>query len=392
MLPSLKRLENLKGKKVILRVDVNVPIVEDELTLGACFRIKAILPTLNYLSEHGAKVIIISHFGKPKGRDMRFSLYPVFLKLGELWQKEKLFFSTEVIGKETEDKISNLKEGEAILLENLRFHPEEELNDEDFSRKLASYGEIFVNDAFAESHRAYASIIGIPKFLKSYAGFLLEKEVAMLGMIRSKPYHPLVFIMGGAKADIKLKLVKEFLNRSEAILLGGILANTLFYAKGLNIGKSFVEEKLLVEAKNINSISKNLFLPVDVSVSESLDISKNKATREIQDVRSSEFIVDIGPKTISSFREIIKTAKMIIWNGPVGYTELSDFKKGSLAIAQAIAENSGEKIIGGGDLINFLTEQNLIEKMTYISTGGGAMLEFLAGDELPGIKVLEQQI
>lgn len=391
MLSSLKRLENLKGKKVILRVDVNVPIIEGEVAKGADWRINAILPTLNYLSNAGAKTIIIAHSGRPKNRDMNYSLYPIFLRLGELWCKEKLFFSTEVIGKETEEKISKLKEGEVLMLENLRFYPEEELNDESFSKKLASYGDIFVNDAFAASHRAHASIVGISKFLKSYVGFLLEKEVIVLEAVRVKPCHPLVFIIGGAKADTKLKLIKEFINTSEAILLGGILANTVLNAKGLNVGRSLVEEKLLAEAKKISFVSKNLFLPTDVSVTESLEIAKNVAVRKVDNIQAEEFIVDIGPETISFFKEIIKTAKMIIWNGPVGYTELTEFRKGSLEIAKAVAENNGEKIIGGGDLISFLAEQNLIEKMTYISTGGGAMLEFLAGDELPGIKVLESQ-
>lgn len=390
MLSSLKKVENLEGKKVILRVDVNVPVIDGEISEGADWRIRAILPTLNYLSGAGAKIIMIAHFGRPKGRDMNFSLYPVFSRLKELWHKDKIFFSTDVIGKETEDKILHLKEGEVLLLENLRFHKEEESNEEGFSKTLASYGDIFVNDAFAASHRAHASIVGLPKFLKSYAGFLLEKEVSMLGMVRAKPRHPLVLIMGGAKTDTKLKLVKDFLNKSEAILLGGILANTVLYAKGFGVGKSLVEEKLLVEAKKINNIS-NIFLPTDVSVTESLERVKNPAVRKIKDIKPEEFVVDIGPETILSFKEIIKKAKMIVWNGPVGYIELSEFRKGSLEIAKAVVENSGEKIIGGGDLIGFLSEQGLINEMTYVSTGGGAMLEFLAGDELPGIKVLESQ-
>ncbi|MDP3764209.1 MAG: phosphoglycerate kinase [bacterium] len=391
MLPSLKKITDLNGKKVILRADINVPVVDGEVAVGADWRIRAILPTLNYLSDAGAKIILIAHLGRPQGRDMHFSLYPVFCRLKELWSKDKIFFSTDVIGQETENKISRLKAGEVLLLENLRFHPEEEANEENFSKKLASYGDIFVNDAFADSHRAHASMVGLPKFLKSYAGFLLEKEVSMLGLVRAKPRQPLVFIMGGAKADTKLKLIKEFLNKSEAILLGGILANTILNAKGLSVGKSLVEEKLLTEAKRISSVSNNLFLPADVCVTESLARAKNVAVRKIKDVKPEEFVVDIGPETIFSFKEIIKTAKMIVWNGPVGYIELSDFRKGSLEIAKAVAENQGEKIIGGGDLIGFLAEQNLIEKMTYVSTGGGAMLEFLAGDELPGIKVLESQ-
>lgn len=275
------------------------------------------------------------------------------------------------------------------MLENLRFYREEEANDESFAQKLAAYGEIYVNDAFADSHRAHASIVGIPKFLKSYAGFLLEKEVAVLEAVRVKPRRPLVLVMGGAKAETKLKLVKEFMPKSEGILLGGVLANTLFRAQGTTVGQSVVDQNLLAEAKKLNIASRVLRLPVDVLVSKSMTIPKDLTTKPIGSVGREEFIMDIGPDTVNLFVKVIKTARMIIWNGTLGVTEISAFKKGSLAVARAIAESSGEKIIGGGDLINFLAEENLLNSMTYVSTGGGAMLEFLAGGGLPGIKVLE---
>lgn len=391
MLPSLKNAGDLKGKKVILRVDFNVPMKDGAVAKGGEWRLRAVLPTLNYLADAGAKIIIITHLGRPKNHDIDFSLYAVFLKLGELWRSDRLFFSTDILGDKAEEQIDKLKESEAVLLENLRFYSEEEKNDEAFAKKLAAYGDIFVNDAFADSHRAHASIVGIPKFLKSYAGFLLEKEIAVLDMVRTKPRRPLVFIMGGAKAETKLKLVKEFLNKSEAILLGGVLANTVFLARNLGVGKSVVDETLVAEAKELNLASKNLHLPVDVLTSKSLAVPKEVSVKSVGQLAADELIADIGPQTVDLFVKIIKSARMIIWNGAMGYTEMPAFKKGSLALAKALVESSGEKIIGGGDLISFLADENLIDKMTYVSTGGGAMLEFLAGEELPGLKALENQ-
>ena len=275
------------------------------------------------------------------------------------------------------------------MLENLRFHKEEEANDGAFAKNLSAGGDIFVNDAFAASHRAHASIVGVPKLLKSYAGFLLEKEIAVLSMIRAKPRLPLALVMGGAKAETKLKLVKEFLDKSDGILLGGVLANTLLYSRGLGVGKSVVDEGLMAEAKKLNLTSNHLHLPVDVVVSKSLSRPDGLGIRPVGRVGADEFVVDVGPDTVALFGKVIKNARMIIWNGSLGLTEVPAFKAGSLAIARAVAENKGEKIIGGGDLVSFLTEEGLIDKMTYVSTGGGAMLEFLAGEDLPGIKALE---
>ncbi|MFY9493217.1 MAG: phosphoglycerate kinase [Minisyncoccia bacterium] len=387
MLPSLKNIGEIQGKKVLVRVDFNVPIKDGAVPVSAEWRLKAVLPTLNYLAQAGAKIILLAHLGRPQGRDMRYSLYPVFEKLKKIWPRD-LFFSQDVIGAVAEKQIKNLKNGQAILLENLRFHKEEEANDGAFAKSLSAGGDIFINDAFAASHRAHASIVGVPKLLKSYAGFLLEKEVAVLSMIRSKPRRPLVLVMGGAKAETKLKLVKEFLDKSDGILLGGVLANTLLYSRGLGVGQSVVDENLAAEAKKLNLTSNHLHLPVDVTVSKSLSRPDGLGIRPVGRVGANESIIDVGPDTISLFEKVIKTARMIIWNGSLGLTEVPAFKAGSLAIARAVAENKGEKIIGGGDLVSFLTEEKLIDKMTYISTGGGAMLEFLAGEKLPGIEIL----
>ena len=387
MLPSLKNIGDIKGKKVLVRVDFNVPIKDGAVPVSAEWRLKAVLPTLDYLSELGAKTVLLAHLGRPQGRDMRYSLYPVFEKLKKIWPRD-LFFSQDVIGAVAEKQINNLNNGQAILLENLRFHKEEEANDGAFAKNLSAGGDIFVNDAFAASHRAHASIVGVPKLLKSYAGFLLEKEIAVLSMIRAKPRLPLALVMGGAKAETKLKLVKEFLDKSDGILLGGVLANTLLYSRGLGVGKSVVDEGLMAEAKKLNLTSNHLHLPVDVVVSKSLSRPDGLGIRPVGRVGADEFVVDVGPDTVALFGKVIKNARMIIWNGSLGLTEVPAFKAGSLAIARAVAENKGEKIIGGGDLVSFLTEEGLIDKMTYVSTGGGAMLEFLAGEKLPGIEIL----
>lgn len=391
MLPSLKNLTDIKNRLVLVRAGFNVPIKNGEVELGSEFRLKATLPTLNYLAEAGAKIIILAHLGRPDGRNLHYSLYPVFEKLKQLWPQGQLIFGQDVLGGSVAKQIKSLKNGQAILLENLRFHKEEEANDESFAQALSSYGEIFVNDAFADSHRSHASIVGIPKFLKSYAGFLLEKEAAVLSTIRTKPRRPLVLVMGGAKAETKLKFVQDFIDKSEGILLGGVLANTLFYARGMTVGKSIIEPDLVEKYKKLEVTSSRLHLPVDVLVSKSLSLPLDVAARPVGKINADEFIIDIGPDTIKLFETVIKTARMIVWNGALGLTEVPAFKKGSLAIAQALVQNNGEKIIGGGDLINFLTEENLLNKMTYVSTGGGAMMEFLAGEELPGITALENQ-
>ena len=311
------------------------------------------------------------------------------MKLKNLWRSEGLFFAPDVFGSEVEKQIKSLKDSEAVLLENLRFYKEEEKNSDNFAKRISEYGDAFVNDAFAASHRAHASITGIPKFLESYAGFLMEKEIAMLSAVRDKPRRPLVLVMGGAKAETKLKLVKSFLDKSDAIIWGGVLANILCSAKNMAIGRSVVEEDLIESAKKLKMTLSNLYLPVDVLTSKSLITPNDLKICPSGNVGQDEFIVDIGPDSVNLFNKIIGTARMVIWNGTLGLTEVPAFKKGSLSIAESVARIKGEKIIGGGDLINFLAEENFIDKMSYVSTGGGAMLEFLAGEELPGIEALK---
>ncbi len=391
MLPTLKNLGDLKGKRVLVRVDFNVPLKGGGVPPGAEWRLKAVLPTLDYLAERGARIIILSHLGRPEGKkDLRYSLYPIFLKLTRLWPRHHLVFGDDVIGPRMVKLAQSLKNGQAALLENLRFYAQEENNEPAFAQELSQLGEFYVNDAFGASHRAHASIVGLPGMLKSAAGLLLEKEVAVLSAVRNKPRRPLVFILGGAKAETKLGLVKEFLPKSEAIVLGGVLANTLLFARGIAVGRSLIEEKLVSEAKKLDMTSSRLHLPVDVVVSKSLTVASGVAVKPVGRVAADEYIVDVGPDTAQLFEKVIKTARMIIWNGTMGLTEVSAFRAGSMPVARSVAGVSAEKIVGGGDLVNFLAEENLLDKMTYVSTGGGAMMEFLAGEELPGIEVLEK--
>ena len=390
ILPDVRQAKVLKGQRVLVRVDFNVPLGSGGVAAGGEWRLKAVVPTLKLLSEQGAQIIILSHLGRPRGRDLNFSLYPVFEKLKEFWPEGNLVFSPEILGAAVENSIKKLKNGQAILLENLRFYPEEEKNDQEFARQLSTLGDIFVNDGFAVSHRAHASLVGPPKFLNSYAGLLLQKEVTVLSAVREKPRRPLVFVLGGAKAETKLKLIWSFLEKSEAILLGGVLANTLLYARGMALGRSILEENLVSEMKELNLTSTKLHLPVDVVVSKSLEAPRQVETRAVGRVGQDEFVVDIGPDTVSIFNKVIKNARMIVWNGSLGLVEVPAFKKSSVDLLRLIVQSRAEKIVGGGDLVSFLYNENALDKMSYVSTGGGAMIEFLAGESLPGLAALEQ--
>jgi len=393
MLPQLKNLADLKNRHVLVRVDFNVPLQNGQVSSGGEWRIKAVLPTLDYLLDRGAKIILLSHLGRPQGKhDLKYSLYPIFLKLSQLWPKPKLYFGADIFDATTKKQIQALKENEVILLENLRFYPEEEANDLKFAKKLSQLGDIFVNDAFAVSHRAHASVVGLPKFLESAIGFLLARELLILGAVKTRPRRPLVLVMGGAKVETKLKLVKEFLKRPDEIILGGVLANTFLYAQDIKIGRSIVEENLAKIISKSDIISSRLHLPLDVVVSKSLSVAHDLMIKSVKNISQNEYIVDIGPESAQLFSKIIQSSRMIIWNGVLGLTEVSAFKTSSLNLARIIAESSAEKIIGGGDLINFLAQESLLEKMDYVSTGGGAMMEYLAGAELPGIKAISESL
>lgn len=386
MLRSLKEVD-VSGKRVLVRVDFNVDLDAKGKIIDD-FRIWAVLPTINYLREKGAKIILMSHLGDPDGIDKNLSLASVREKLSKLLGKDVLK-ANGCIGKEIKAMGENLKEGEILLLENLRFYKEEKENSENFAKELASLADIYINDAFSVSHRQHASLVAITKFLPSYAGLLLEKEVNVLKKIMEYPEHPLAVIIGGAKISTKIKLIKNFLSVADDIILGGALANTVLRAKGIAIGKSVIEEEMVEEVKNLEITSTKIHIPVDTIVSVDRNGNAPERIAPVGKTEENELILDIGPETEGLFAEVIKGAKTIIWNGPMGLFEVKKFAHGTEAIAKAITESSCYSVVGGGETISFLDQAGLAGKFSHLSTGGGAMLKFLSGEKLPGIEALD---
>ena len=380
---------NFEGKRVLVRCDFNVPLSQEGEILDD-FRIRQTIPTIEYLIKNGAKVILMSHLGDPQeNQKSKFSLKPVALRLEKLLKK-KVKFLENCLGQKVEKEMGKMKEKEVVLLENLRFHKEEKENDEKFAQRIAALGEIFINDAFGVSHRNQASVVGLPKYLPSGAGILLEKEIKVLSQVLEKPVHPLVAIIGGVKIETKIKVIEKFLQIADHLLLGSKIAETILIAKEILVGRKFPEEEILERIKKIDLTNPKLHLPTDGMMAlASLD-EKYSRIGAIGTLRKEEEIFDIGPETIRMFFEIIKTAKMIIWNGPPGYFEKPPFDTGTKKIAEAICRNySAFKIAGGGETDSFLHQSGLREKFDHVSTGGGAMLEFLSGKKLPGIEALK---
>ncbi len=387
---SIRDLE-LHGKRVFLRVDFNVPIERGEVV--EAWRIEAALPTIRYALEQGARVIVASHLGRPKGRrDPKYSLQPVARKLSELLGQE-VPLAPDCIGAEVVALVDRLTDGSALLLENLRFHPGEEKNDPEFARQLALLADLYVNDAFGAAHRAHASTEGITRFVpRAAAGFLMERELEYLGRLLTQPEHPFVVVLGGAKVADKILVIENLLTRADAVLIGGAMAYTFLQARGEEVGASRVESdqlelarKLMTEAE---ARSVAFLLPVDHVV---LERSEGETTTRV--VRTEEFPdeaigMDIGPETIRLFASWISGARTVFWNGPVGVFEQPPFDQGTLAIAQALAACPGVTIVGGGDSLAAIRRSGVAERITHLSTGGGATLEFLAGIELPGVRAL----
>jgi phosphoglycerate kinase len=387
---SIRDLE-LHGKRVFLRVDFNVPIEKGEVV--EAWRIEAALPTIRYAVEHGARVIVASHLGRPKGRrDPKYSLQPVARKLSELLGQE-VPLAPDCIGAEVVARVDRLTDGSALLLENLRFHPGEEKNDPEFARQLALLADLYVNDAFGAAHRAHASTEGITRFVRvAAAGFLMERELEYLGRLLAQPEHPFVVVLGGAKVADKILVIENLLTRADAVLIGGAMAYTFLRARGEDVGASRVESdqlelarKLMTEAE---ARSVDFLLPVDHVV---LERSEGETTTRV--VRTEEFPdkaigMDIGPETMRLFASWISRARTVFWNGPVGVFEQPPFDQGTLAIAQALAACPGVTIVGGGDSLAAIRRSGVAERITHLSTGGGATLEFLAGIELPGVRAL----
>ena len=385
---------DLKGKKVFVRCDFNVPMDENQ-NITDNTRIKAALPTIKYLLEQNCKIILASHLGRPKGEvKPEFSLKPVAKELSKLLGKD-VIMANDVIGEDATSKAENLKEGEIMLLENVRFHREETDNDPEFAKKLASMAEIFVNDAFGTAHRAHASTTGIADYIPGVAGFLIEKELKFLGNAINNPERPFVAILGGAKVSDKIGVIDSLLDKVDTLMIGGGMAYTFFKAQGYSVGNSLCEvektDLALEEMKKAKAKGVKLLLPIDTKIGKEFKPdteSKTVAWTEIPDEWEG---FDIGEKTIEMFKKELQNAKTVIWNGPLGLFEFDQFAIGTNEIAKTLADLDATTIIGGGDSAAAVTKAGLADKMTHISTGGGASLEFLEGKKLPGIECLQDK-
>jgi len=378
------RKAKVNGRRVLIRVDYNI----ETTTAGQLRdiqRIKATRPTLQWLLRHGASVIIVTHRGRPTSRTDKWTVKPVVAVLRRLLNHPVEFVSTPIFSRLTQKKIFDLPAGSVVLLENIRYQPGEEKNDRRLAKRLASFADFYVNDAFATCHRAHASVAAITRYLPSYAGLLLQHEVKELSRIMNRPPRPFVAIIGGAKISTKLGLVKNLLQRTDHVLLGGALANTVLAAEGLAIGRSVDEPAMRKSVRGITVRNKHLKIPCDVIVAKQISNNISTQIKPVGKIGSREIILDIGPDTILLYQTIIKAAKTIVWNGPMGYYELSKYARGTLAIARAIAASRSWSIAGGGETIDAIARQKLTAKFSFISTGGGAMLEFLEGRKLPGL-------
>src|SRR5438552_4673076 len=393
---------DVRGQRVLVRVDFNVPTGErgGKIEITDDTRIRASLPTINHLREHGAKTTLMSHFGRPKGKRVKkYSLRPIGDRLHSLIHRP-VIFSQDTIGSVPEKIIRHMEEGDVALLENVRYQPEEEANDPKFAEALAKLGDLYVNDAFGSAHRAHASTAGITRFVaQSAMGFLMEKELKYLHEELDKPAKPFVVIMGGAKVSDKIDVLKALIEKANTILIGGAMANTFFQAQGIPIGASRVEGDKLDLANDLVDLAKKrgvkFLLPVDVLEAQEIragaPVRNTSRLSRQHGIRDDWQAVDIGSATIALYREEIAKAKTILWNGPVGIFEIPDFAEGTIAIAEALAQSGAITIIGGGDSVTAVTQAGLADKMTFISTGGGASLELIEGKELPGIAALSDR-
>lgn len=388
----------VRSKRVIVRVDFNVPMSKTEegkITDNA--RIVAALPTIKYLIENNARIILLSHLGRPKGEAKKeFSLAPVAKELSKLLNKDVKFLQSNlVVDDNVKDEVLKLKDGEVALLENTRFRNEETKNIDDFSKELAELGELYINDAFGTSHRAHCSNVGLCKFLPSAVGFLVEKEISIMGKALSNPERPFVAILGGAKVSDKITVIENLIEKVDSIIIGGGMAFTFLKSLGYSVGKSLLEDDKVDFAKELieKAKSKNvkILLPIDVVVSKEFSNDSEFKTVNIDSIEDDYMGLDIGEKTVKLFSDEINNAKTVVWNGPMGVFEMSNFAKGTFKIAKAIAESEAISIIGGGDSASAAEKSGYKDKITHISTGGGASLEFLEGKILPGIDSIDNK-
>ncbi len=385
---------DVQGKKVLVRVDFNVPL-NDKGEITDETRIQAALPTIQYLHDHGAKVILASHLGRPKGEvKPEFSLAPVAKRLDEILNT-KVIFAKDCVGKAAQDAVASMENGQVVLLENLRFHKEETANDPQFAKELASLADIYVNDAFGTSHRAHASTAGVAEYLPAVAGYLIGKELSIIGKALDDPARPFIAILGGAKVSDKIGVIENLLTKVDCLIIGGGMANTFVKAQGFEMGKSLVDDERLGLALELMDKAKKkgikIMLPSDFVVAKELKAGVETHVVPVDNIPADSMALDIGPSTRIIFSTEIKRAKTVIWNGPMGVAEIPEFAGGTKAIAEAMAASSATTIIGGGDSAAAVKKLGFADKMSHISTGGGASLEFLEGKELPGVAALNDK-
>lgn len=389
---------DFKGKKALVRVDFNVPMSKEnpgEITDNA--RIEAALPTIKYLVDQGAKVILMSHLGRPKGEAKKeFSLEPVAKELSSLLGKDVQFLDSDNVVDETvKEKVDALKDGEVALLQNTRYRGEETKNGQDFAKELATLGDVFVNDAFGTSHRAHASNVGVSSILPSALGFLVEKEIDVMGKALKNPERPFVAILGGAKVSDKIGVIENLLDKVDAILIGGGMAFTFLKSEGKEIGKSLLEEDKVDLSKELLNKAKEkgvrILLPIDVVVADKMEEDAKEEIVSVDNIPADKAGFDIGPDSVKLFSEELKNAKTVVWNGPMGVFEIEKFSKGTYDVAKSLSESEAVTIIGGGDSASAVEKAGYKDKVTHVSTGGGASLEFLEGKELPGVAAINDK-
>lgn len=369
-----------------MREDLNVPMAKGEITDDS--RIRAAAPTLEHLADRGAKVVVMSHLGRPKGVDPSLSLRPVAAALSKHLGRE-VNFAEDCVGESARAAVGRLQAGQVLLLENVRFHPEDEADDPDFARRLAAFGELFVNDAFAASHRAHASVVGVAAYLPAYAGELMEAELTALHKALDDPKRPLVAVVGGAKVSTKVGVLTHLLQKVDALLIGGAMANTFFRAQGHPTGSGLVEESALEDARKVDQQGgKKLVLPVDLVCARKMEAGQPVEVVAANAVEAGWMALDIGPKSVAEFGKRIAAASTIVWNGPMGVAEIPEFSEGTRAVGEAVAASAGFTLVGGGDTVAAIDSLGLTG-FSHVSTGGGATLEYLEGKELPGVAILK---